>query len=292
MWSIGGELRRAGDRAAGEDRAQQVGQPDAQRQPALYARDQVAHARHRPLDQEVRHVHAVRPRRGRGRCARGRRSSRARPGPWGVGEPLGAGAGRVPLIGIVSTTSPRRRRNSSGGGRHDRPAVAVQRHRRARAPSGGRARLDAARVAGEGGAVSARRRWPGRHRRGRSPRAPRRPRRRAAAGRPGRAEVPTLSGPGDASAEALGRRGRGRPAPAAGRARAAAARHALQRAARPVAEKRSATRPSAAGTNGSFQIPNPCGEETRRAGRTGRPASSRRAPATRRCASRSSRALS
>ena len=74
-----GDLRRAGDRAAGEGRLEQVGEPDAGAQASLDERDHVLDARERLRGHQLRPPHASRRgRRARGRCARGRRSSRAR----------------------------------------------------------------------------------------------------------------------------------------------------------------------------------------------------------------------
>ena len=103
------DLRRAGDRARREGRAQQRPVPHAVAQPSgdLETRCQT------PACASTRRAGAradPKRRRGRGRCASGRRSSRARPRPCSTprarhGRPRLAtcpARGRVPLIGSVS----------------------------------------------------------------------------------------------------------------------------------------------------------------------------------------------
>ena len=88
-----GDLRRAGDRAAGERRVQDLGEPGVRPQTPLDRRDEVRDAG------ELALAHQLRPADGagladarRGRCARGRRSSRARRRPWRRRRPRRAGA--------------------------------------------------------------------------------------------------------------------------------------------------------------------------------------------------------
>ena len=77
------DLRRAGDRAAGKRRGEQVERVAAVGQHAGHRRDEVLDGG-RPLEPaQPRHADAARAgRRARGRCAGRRRSSRSRRGPW------------------------------------------------------------------------------------------------------------------------------------------------------------------------------------------------------------------
>ena len=168
-------------------------------------------------------------RRGRGRCARGRRSSRARRRPSPSSIVLAAG--RVPLIGIVHEPVAAAGEEQLGRGGDDRPAVA----RRAAAAASGRSGASAGREPGRVAVerrrevldevhlvdVAARDRRA--HRLDRGARSPRRPA-SAPTRRPGSELVPVwhCAGRGRIAAAASGQRARlGRRRP---RARGAARR--------------------------------------------------------------------
>ena len=115
--------RRSGRRAAifgapvteppGNVAASSSARPTSLAQRSLDRRDEVRDAGELALDHQLRPAHASPARRrGRGRCARGRRSSRARPRPSRPRRARRAGA--CPLIGHVQTRRPRRARKSSG----------------------------------------------------------------------------------------------------------------------------------------------------------------------------------
>ena len=60
MWSSGGDLRRAGHRAAREDRAEQLGKTDVVAQPPLDGRDHVGDAGELALGHQVGPAHGAR----------------------------------------------------------------------------------------------------------------------------------------------------------------------------------------------------------------------------------------
>ena len=118
-------LGRAGDRRRRERRLDQRAGADVVAQPAAHRAHEVVQPRVR-LDRAQRRARgSTRVRTpGRGRCGRGRRSSRSRRGPWRW-PASAARVAAVPLIGRVSTTRRRtaqealRRRRDHRGARPD-----------------------------------------------------------------------------------------------------------------------------------------------------------------------------
>ena len=138
------DLRRAGHRAAGERRREDLRERRRRRAagPRRSRRGASRPASSRCAISSGQRTDPAR-RRARGRCARGRRSSRARRRPSRPRRPRPRA--RVPLIGIVRSGDPRRARKQLRRGRDDRPAVAGERPRhgaagaaraRPRAPAG------------------------------------------------------------------------------------------------------------------------------------------------------------
>ena len=107
-----GELGRAGDRAGREGGVDRVGPAEAGPQPALDRATRGGRGRG-AARRRTAPAPGPSPTRTpvRGRCARGRRSSRSRPGPWGGGR---SAVAAVPLMGDDQTRSPSRDRNRSG----------------------------------------------------------------------------------------------------------------------------------------------------------------------------------